>query len=136
MKIIISFVLTLFIVSCTQKNTEKSSVDETFQVFLNKFNNDSIFQKSRVKFPLSVVEMDNENYSEVKRRIKRKDYIIIDLKEDRVIQKREGYTQKIELKNDKATIEIRGIENGIMEDYYFEKINSKWILVGWNDSST
>ncbi len=36
----------------------------------------------------------------------------------------------------KATIEIRGIENGIMVDYYFEKNDDRWMLVGVDDSST
>ena len=36
----------------------------------------------------------------------------------------------------KATIEIRGIENGIMVDYYFEKDDGKWMLVAVHDSST
>jgi hypothetical protein len=36
----------------------------------------------------------------------------------------------------KTIIEIRGIDNGIIMDFFFEKKNGKWILVTWIDSST
>ena len=42
----------------------------------------------------------------------------------------------IDENNNKATIEINGIDNGIMVDYKFEKINEKWILVEIYDGST
>lgn len=36
----------------------------------------------------------------------------------------------------KARIEIRGIDNGIMVDYYFEKNDGRWMLVNIDDAST
>jgi hypothetical protein len=36
----------------------------------------------------------------------------------------------------KATIEVRGIENGTMVDYNFEKRDGKWMLISINDGST
>ena len=121
--------------ACGQKQANENPIDKTFESFLSKFNNDSIFQINRVKFPLSIIETESENFTEVHSKIERKDYKKIDLTFDKADQKREGYTQQIKLSNNKATIEIRGIENGIMADYYFEKVNGKWTFVGWNDSS-
>ncbi len=46
------------------------------------------------------------------------------------------YEQIIEVKGDKATIGLRGIENGIMADFYFKKKNGKWMLETWEDAST
>ena len=46
------------------------------------------------------------------------------------------YEQIIKIEGNKATIELRGIDNGISGDYYFEKIDGKWTLVTWIDSST
>ncbi|MNY65999.1 hypothetical protein D3C86_2033600 [compost metagenome] len=42
----------------------------------------------------------------------------------------------VDKNNTSATIEIRGIENGIRVDYLFKKINGAWMLIEINDSST
>jgi len=135
-KKLIPFFIIVFMFACGQKQENVNPIDKTFESFLSKFNNNSIFQINRVKFPLSIIQTESENFTEVHSKIERKDYKIIDLTFDKADQKREGYTQQIKLSKNKATIEIRGIENGIMADYYFEKVYGKWTLVGWNDSST
>lgn len=35
-----------------------------------------------------------------------------------------------------ATIEISGMDNGILVDYLFQKINGAWMLIEIDDSST
>jgi hypothetical protein len=135
-KTLITFLIVVFMFACGQKQSNESSIDKTFESFLSKFNNDSIFQINRIKFPLPIIETESENFTEVHSKIERENYRKIDLTFDKADQKREGYTQNVKLSKNKATIEIRGIENGIMADYYFEKENGKWTLVGWNDSST
>jgi len=42
----------------------------------------------------------------------------------------------VDKNNTSATIEVRGIDNGIMVDYLFEKINGTWMLIEIDDSST
>ena len=135
-KKLIPFFIIVFMFACGQQQENVNPIDKTFESFLSKFNNNSIFQINRVKFPLSIIQTESENFTEVHSKIERKDYKIIDLTFDKADKKREGYTQQIKLSKNKATIEIRGIENGIMADYYFEKVYGKWTLVGWNDSST
>jgi len=124
------------ICACQNKQAKEESIDKSFESFLTKFNNDSIFQKSRVKFPLPIIEMDGDSFNEIHNKIDAKDYRKFDLTSNKVHQQEEGYTQEIKLEKKKATIEIRGIENGIMTDYYFEKINEKWMFVGLKDVST
>ena len=135
-RILFIYLSLIFSMSCQNKSKNDISIDKTFQGFLFKFNNDSIFQKARVKFPICSIELESENFTELHRNVDRKHYKLINLTKNKTDQKREGFTQKIKLDKNKATIEIRGIENGIMGDYYFEKINGKWYLVGWSDVST
>lgn len=135
-KTLFAFLVFLTFLSCEKKHENENSVDKSFQSFLTKFNNDSIFQISRVKFPLPIIEMDGDNFNEVHNQIEKKNYTKFDLTNNKSHQKEEGYTQEIKLNKNKATIEIRGIENGIMTDYYFEKINGKWFFIGMKDAST
>ena len=135
--IIFLLFIILNLVSCKNEKQETRKIDEDFKVFLEKFSRDSLFQISRVKFPLRVKELDND-YKSYEKKIKKNEYRKIDLRFHDSIAKRElnKYNQEIKLKENKATIEMRGIDNGIMIDIYFEKLDEKWILVGWNDSST
>ena len=125
------------LISCKNEKQNFSKTDEDFKVFLEKFSRDSLFQISRVNFPLTVKELDDD-YESFEKKIEKNEYQKMDLRYHDSISKRElnKYTQQIKLNKNKATIEIRGIDNGIMTDIYFEKHDGKWILVSWNDSST
>lgn len=129
--------------------TEKSSskiTDENFEAFLKDFSRDSLFQISRVKFPLKVKEIDlesmeeiNENKSGFKERtILKSEYTKLDFTypNDALTRELDRYSQKNILKNNLMTVEIRGIDNGIYSDFYFEKINGKWFLKSWKEQST
>ena len=56
----------LFLIGCITENkkiqTQKDIVlkEENFEIFLEKFNKDSIFQMSRIDFPMRVKELDYE----------------------------------------------------------------------------
>lgn len=131
------------------KNTEKQIpkvTNENFEAFLHKFSQDSIFQISRVKFPLKVKEIDlesmaelDENRSEFKdRTILKSDYTKLDFTypKDALTRELDRYTQKTTIKNNRAVVEIRGVDNGIYSDFYFEKIDGKWFLQTWKEQST
>ena len=120
-----------------EKNASVSipaNVDDNFKTFLSYFNNDSIFQVSRINFPLTVKETDAD--FELKEHIiekatfRKMDFTYNEQKVNK------EYEQTVKIEKDKATIEIRGIENGILADYNFEKRKGKWVLVTWTDSST
>ncbi|WP_316632922.1 DUF4348 domain-containing protein [uncultured Flavobacterium sp.] len=128
-----------------EKQTPKV-IDENFEVFLDKFNRDSVFQISRVKFPLKVKEIDLETMAELdKNRSDFKEITILKSKytkldftypKDALTREFDRYTQKIKTKNNITIVEIRGVDNGIYSDFYFEKINGKWFLKTWKEQST
>lgn len=119
--------------------TEVIETDEDFNKFLKKFNQDSIFQISRIKFPLKVRESDpDQDYKTIERIIQLKNFSKLNFehKKDASTREFDKFTQNIKIENDSAIIEIRGIDNGIYSDIVFEKINGRWILKTWNDQST
>ena len=132
-----------------EKNAEKQIpklIDENFEMFLNKFSQDSIFQISRVKFPLKVKEIDLESMAELDESksefkeitILKSDYTKLDFTypSDALTRELDRYTQKIKIKNNRSVVEIRGVDNGIYSDFYFEKIGGKWFLETWKEQST
>ena len=115
------------------------NVDDSFETFFEYFNKDSLFQISRIDFPITVMELDWKNdYADIEMIIELKDYHVLDLTYDKSYELRESdkYTQETLLDENKAIIKIRGIDNGIYSDYEFEKNKGKWKLKTWNDSST
>ncbi|WP_192821102.1 DUF4348 domain-containing protein [Rufibacter sp. LB8] len=112
-----------------------SNVDDKFETFLKYFNEDSIFQVSRIDFPIKVKFADSsKDYEMSEEIIPKQEFLKLDFTYDSI--KSIEYEQIIEVKGDKATIGLRGIENGIMADFYFKKKNGKWMLETWEDAST
>ncbi|RDC62490.1 DUF4348 domain-containing protein [Adhaeribacter pallidiroseus] len=115
------------------------NVDDKFETFLKYFNEDSTFQISRIDFPLKVKVADSDkNYEMSEEIIQKSGFRKMDFTYDSSSANKEvdSYEQKINIKGNKAIIEVRGIENGIMANFYFEKKKGKWMLVTWEDSST
>jgi hypothetical protein len=111
--------------------------DEDFKTFLQKFNKDSLFQISRITFPLKVTE-NGPDFEIVERTINLNDFSKLDFDpaKDATTREFDRYTQNIRIEKDSAVIEIRGIDNGILSDVIFEKKNGKWRLKTWVDQST
>ena len=91
-------VLILLFNSCKENDRIKEDVntseniDEDFNIFLEKFNRDSIFQISRINFPLKVIERNDENLlEETEKTIELKEYEKIDLSYPKDILTREFY---------------------------------------------
>lgn len=102
------------------------------------FSKDSGFQRSRTKFPLRIKQYDIDNEKDTIIYEEQLTFEMKDFRKKESENKYDQWKQEIILDNNeaKATIEIRGIENGIMVDYYFEKKEGKWMLVSVDDSST
>lgn len=117
-------------------STSKETVDNDFNDFIVKFSTDSVFQLSRTKFPLKIswheIEQDTVIYKD------KSTFEVIDFRTKKSTGTLDQWEQEIVIdKNNKsATIEIRGIENGIFIDYLFEKINGQWMFIEIDDSST
>ncbi|MFC4818477.1 DUF4348 domain-containing protein [Flavobacterium sp. GCM10023249] len=114
-----------------------TNINENFDDFLKKFNQDSVFQMSRIVFPLKITTL-NDDFEPIQETIDKKEYVTMDFTYPKEAQTREldRYTQKTKEAKDTAVIEIRGIDNGILTDIIFEKKNGKWHLKTWNDQST
>lgn len=116
----------------------REAVDNTFNDFIEKFSTDSTFQISRTKFPLETkwYDLDNDRDSLIYK--DRSSFEMMDLRKKKSTGQYDQWEQKIvvDKNNTSATIEIRGVENGIIVDYLFEKINGVWMLIAINDSST
>jgi hypothetical protein len=110
-----------------------SNVDDKFENFLLYFNQDSSFQINRIEFPIPAKGFGGNGEIE-DMLITKDEFHILDFTYDD--SAKQEYKQEIELKGNKATIEVQGIDNGIAASYYFEKKNGQWKLVSWEDYST
>lgn len=116
-------------------NPKTSNTKETdFDLFLKLFNSDSAFQKSHIEFPIRVQEINREsNFELTARIIDESNYKILVLSEP---DSADNYLREVKTYNNKATVRFSGIETGIMIQFFFEKINGKWMLTTWIDKST
>lgn len=151
---IASFFLVTLITGCVNSSTNsaseqsnetqtptiqtKEAFDNNFNDFVQKFSSDSTFQLSRTKFPLKIKWYDIENDRDSLIYKDRSGFEMMDFRRKKSTGQYDQWVQKIVVdeNNTSATIEIRGIENGIMVDYLFEKINGAWMLIEIDDSST
>ena len=119
-------------------SSDIENVDNHFDVFIEQFSRDTAFQLKRIKFPLRIKQYDIENDKDTIIYKSRSVFEMMDFRKKKSLSSLDQWKQEIILykSQSKATIEIRGIENGIMVDYYFEKSDGKWMLVGIDDSST
>ena len=81
-------------------------------------------------------DIDNDRDSLIFK--ERSEFEMIDFRKRKSISLYDQWEQEIVVnkKNESATIEIRGIENGIMLDFLFDKINEAWMLIEIVDRST
>lgn len=114
------------------KTTNDKHTEEDFDHFFRLFNHDTVFQVSRINFPLKV-KINNDDLELVDYVILKEEYTTVNL--DKKPEERD-YNQQIILKKDTVVIEQRGINNGVFIDYYFKRINGKWQLATWVDVST
>ncbi|WP_091497619.1 DUF4348 domain-containing protein [Flavobacterium phragmitis] len=105
---------------------------EDFNAFFKKFNADPKFQVGRVIFPLKY-QMNNEDFELTDYTMSKDKYkvLALDRKSDEKYLKR-----TLSVKKHKATLQQRGLDNGIYVDYIFELKDNKWFLKTWIDQST
>jgi hypothetical protein len=117
--------------SVTLAQTSKAT-SEDFNEFFKKFNADSKFQISRVIFPLKY-KANNEDFELSDYTMTKEKFKVLHLnnKADEKYLKR-----TLSVKKSKATLEERGLDNGIYIDYIFELKDNKWFLKTFVDQST
>ena len=106
--------------------------EENFDIFLNKFQKDSIFQKERIIFPLKCLSYDTENDSFNEMYINKNEWKYIDFS-----KLPENYLKKIiKISDDEINYNIQIEDTGVSVNYIFKIYNSKWYLVKIKDEST
>ncbi|MBU0473244.1 MAG: DUF4348 domain-containing protein [Bacteroidetes bacterium] len=121
-------VLNLIIVSimlsgCNASNESINSSSENFDEFYNKFHSDSLFQLSRVKFPLggkSIQGVDQSEWTKDNWQMMKAKIYDVDTSEYKVFYKKteNEFIQKIWIE-----------DSGFNLEYRFELIDNKWFLV-------
>ncbi|KFF05452.1 hypothetical protein [Flavobacterium reichenbachii] len=133
--IIIAFIFT--ILSCNKnKNNHKLSLEkegrqiENFDQFNKRFHSDSVFQISRVDFPIEGTHVSGfEHYDWTK---KNWEFQIVPVSEQNKIDE---YQHSL-IKSDTLIIEKFWIENsGFQVERKFKIIDGKWFLIYYNDIS-
>lgn len=150
---IVLFIICFFsiVVSCSHSKNDKNKPeeinksdslaqkDEDFHTFLENFSSKPTFQRRRVLFPVEARVLDPSDYGmqTVKEDINYQDWILLDFSYDSSYATRQmdSYNQHIRVYNDSTIIEQRGIDNGIFSNYTFTKIEGKWYLKSFTDTS-
>ncbi len=135
--------LLVFLASCSNDLLHVSSKHghpETFHSFFKRFNSDSVFQISRVEFPLDYYSIDWEldDYSMRNDPIDSLNYTRFDFTYNDSLAKPEngGFTREFDLKKDSCKVLFLGVDNGIHEEYLFVRKNGDWFFVSATDAST
>lgn len=114
----------------------------SFDVFFEEFARDSVFQKSRVKFPLEYFSHYydfNLRKDTIKAEpISFENYYYYDFTKDReaIDQDFDKYTVHMEKSDVEVLYKFVGYDNGIMVNYRFKKKDNCWLLVEIIDKST
>ena len=143
----------LFLLSCQNKNyhaldnAEKNNVEiystrnqssnsnslnkEEFDDFLDKFCDDSNFQKARTKFPfLDITFSQTKANDSIKSFINENkwQHLGLIMEEKYIIQKYDNFECKLR-DTDERVLAYQGIGNEIANYYFFKRINGLWYLI-------
>ncbi len=143
MKRIVFITVTLLycLIACSQNKSASAVNGEDFKVFLDRFNNDFEFQKSRILFPFIHESVEYDEFETENGEIHFQEKLIttetqesewekLDLTWDSSYAEREidAYTQEIETVGDNTSIYYKGVENGIHLQIVFVRKNKQWYL--------
>jgi len=132
MKKFIGVIFLLIAIGCNnQHDRTGSSADQSFDAFFQRFKTDSVFQKSRIKFPLKVFTAGDEGESDTKTVTKTEMKfmgLFIDNPKSGIITKK-GLTPT------KTNIWFQIQDTGIEQEFAFVKLDSKWYLSSVTDNS-
>lgn len=126
--------LSVCLVGCSNANQEIKQNDtisiEDFNMFLSRFETDSVFQKERIQFPLVVKrnEVDSEEYK--KDRIPVADWRYVNFNQEK-------YFKLVTEKADSSyVVNVQIEDSGVWVDHIFTRIDGRWFLTFIEDKST
>lgn len=139
MKCVKFLLISIIVAGCAVKSRNDSSVkaDGTFEIFFKEFSRDSVFQSSRIKFPLKHSYYEDYGEALTDGEIKAEEWKHIDFRNDSLASTRKEDAYSIEIiKNDLGVEYLRkGIDNGISMSFHFEKEGAQWFLIKIVDRS-
>lgn len=113
---------------------------ENFISFLKQFMSDSVFQMSRIKFPLeykTLYDSDEESFLDTTFILNQTDWRYNNLYSGLQQMTNFSYSWSPEIKeSNEMLLFVSGVENGIFIQYFFKKTDGKWYLIKKNDEST
>lgn len=119
----------------TSVSVENKIDKRDFVEFIKRFSTDSLFQQLSIKYPVKITQYQLDFDTDTIMYRSNGELEMMDLRENKNVHNE--WSQHIVVEsNTAATVEARGLENGIMVDYIFKKDKGKWMLVEIRDSST
>ena len=110
---------------------------EDFNSFIFEFSTDSVFQISRIHFPLEKITITNDLIDDTSSTIQKSDwkhsYLFINSSSRTQIY--DNFEKKLS-DTDERILSFLGIENGLQVYYFFKRLSGKWFLVKIEDLST
>jgi len=147
----IVLILTFLVLGCGTKTADSTQSDaldsasltvtadsvENFEVFFQRFRNDSSFQITRVKFPWTLMTWEPGTDAPAKQLVDKQvwKHLRFYYEAGYATRQLDAYTQQVKSYGDTVKLELRGVDNGIMTDYEFTMDNRKWFLVSEKDYS-
>jgi len=105
---------------------------ENSDIFFDRFQKDSVFQKDRIIFPLKNILYNTDTESFDEKMINEKEWRFMDF-----LNLPENYLKKItKLSDDEFNYNIQIEDTGVSVNYIFKIHNDKWYLVEIKDEST
>lgn len=144
-KTLLFVTLLLMVFSCNRINRPTppaliKQYRESFNPFFNRFNTDSVFQRNRVIYPLDYYSVTEEStdYELINQPINAANYLILDLTYHDSLANQEfnAFQRSIQTNKDTTWVKFTGVDNGIHEEFIFERRKGKWFLVKVVDAST
>ena len=136
---LITVIIICFVIACNKTSSKVDSKMSTFEIenenfdlFIKRFSNDSVFQKSRIIFPLKAETYDVETFT-------------YNMEHETLDNWR--FERLINFSNPKIINNIKTVKNqkvflyqtedtGIHIEYFFKLIKNRWVLYLIKDSST
>jgi len=118
----------------TKKQSGKDC-NETFDSFFERFSKDSIFQKSRIKYPLKWYYLEDNESNKLSFDVINEidDYDYIDFTSD---NKSDKYDVVHEKKEKERSYILKGNDSGLFMTYKFRIIDGCWYMIEILDEST
>lgn len=138
-RIVLAIAAVLCALTCAAQTKPNNQEREDFFEFFQVFCQDSAFQLTRIRFPLTETYLSSNLDTVITRRIRKDEWKFIQIKEFKSNTFEyyfDSFSNRKLPDSDEMVYAIIGVENGIQVNYYFKRENYQWFLVKVEDLST